>query len=146
MVTSFLILNFYLLRPKKAKEFIPEVANELGIPSDLVEDVIVYYWQEIRKSLSTLKHSRIHVTNLGDFVTKHWKVDEKIQILEKWEEKNRLRGLQQITARFKTAETLFDLKALKKLMDEEQQRKEFIKLHKNKSNESKEEDTNHLEQ
>ena len=48
-------------------------------------------------------------------------------------ENNRLKGLQQITARFKTAETLFDLKAVKKIMEEENQRKDFIKLHKNES-------------
>ena len=38
--------------------------------------------------------------------------------------------------RFKTAETLYDLRKLKGIMDEEQQRKDFIKLHKSKSNES----------
>lgn len=121
------------MRPKKSKEFIPEVAESLGIPSDVVTDVINYYWQEIRKSMSGLKHSRIHLTNLGDFVIKHWKVDDKIEMLEKWEENNKLKGLQQIAARFKTAENLFDLKALKKLMEEEGQRKDFIKLHKHES-------------
>lgn len=121
------------MRPKKAKDFIPEVAEELNLSTDLVEDLISYYYQEVRKSLSGLKHTRVHVTNLGDFVTKHWKVDEKIQMLEKWEEKNKLKGLQQITARFKTAENLYDLKALKKIIEEENQRKEFIKLHKNET-------------
>ena len=98
-----------------------------------MEDVIDFYWQEVRKNLSSLTHSRIHVTNLGDFVTKHWKLDDKIEMLEKFEENNKQKGLQKITARYKTAETLFDLKNLKKLMDEENQRAEFIKLHKNES-------------
>jgi nucleoid DNA-binding protein len=120
------------LRPKKAKDFIPEVANNLDLCEDLVKDVVNYYWQEVRKSLSTLSHSRIHVTNLGDFVTKHWKVDEKIEVLEKWEENNKLKGLQEMTARFKTAETLYQLKEVKKLIAEEDQRKDFIKLHKHK--------------
>lgn len=120
------------MRPKKAKDFIPEVANNLDLCEDLVKDVVNYYWQEVRKSLSTLSHSRIHVTNLGDFVTKHWKVDEKIEVLEKWEENNKLKGLQEMTARFKTAETLYQLKEVKKLIAEEDQRKDFIKLHKHK--------------
>jgi len=122
-----------VLRPKKSKEFIPLIAEKLDVSTELAEDVILYYWREIRKSLSSLSHSRIHVTNLGDFVTKHWKIDEKVEILERWEESNRLKGLQQITARFKTAETLFDLKNLKKIIQEENQRKDFIKLHKNES-------------
>jgi nucleoid DNA-binding protein len=121
------------LRPRKSKEFIPIIANKADVSVELAEDVILYYWREIRKSLSGLSHSRIHVTNLGDFVTKHWKIDEKIEMLEKWEESNKLKGMQQITARFKTAESLFDLKNLKKIVEEENQRKDFIKLHKNES-------------
>jgi hypothetical protein len=124
------------LRPKKAKDFIPSVAEQLHLSEDVVKDVVDYYWRNIRKSLSSLDHSRIHLTNLGDFTIKHWKIDEKIEGLENWEETNKQKGLQQITARFKTAETLYDLKKLKGLVEEENQRKEFIKLHK-KSYESK---------
>lgn len=124
------------MRPKKAKDFIQDVAEQLHFSEDVVKDVVDYYWRNIRKSLSSLDHSRIHLTNLGDFTIKHWKIDEKIEGLEKWEETNKQKGLQQITARFKTAETLYDLKKLKGLVEEENQRKEFIKLHK-KSYESK---------
>jgi nucleoid DNA-binding protein len=121
------------LRPRKAKEFVPEVAKQTNLSEDAVSSIISYYWQEVRKSLSSLKHPRVHVTNLGDFVTKHWKLDDKINMLEKFEENNKQKGLQKMTARYKTAETLFDLKNLKKLMQEETQRAEFIKLHKNES-------------
>ena len=122
-----------MLNPKKAKNFIPKVVEQLSLPQSFVEDVINYYWQEVRKSLSGLKHNRIHITNLGDFVTKHWKIDDKIERLEKWEENNKLRGMQELTARFKAAETLFDLKNIKKIIEEETQRKDFIKLHKHES-------------
>jgi hypothetical protein len=124
-----------LLHPKKAKQLIPATAEKTNQPEQIVEAVTSFYWQEVRKSLSSLKHQRIHITNLGDFIVKHWKVGEKIEGLEKFEEKNKLKGLQQMTARFKTAENLFDLKALQTLMEEETQRKDFIKLHKNKNNE-----------
>ena len=134
--TFFLILNFYLLRPKKAKDFIPTFAEQLHLSEDVVKDVITYYWQSVRKNLSSLSHSRIHLTNLGDFTIKHWKIDEKIGGLEKWEENNKLKGMQEMTARFKTAETLYNLKNLRKIVDEENQRKEFITLHK-KSHESR---------
>lgn len=121
------------MRAKKSKEFIPDVANKLNLSEELVEDLVNCYWQEIRKSLSGLKHVRIHLTNLGDFTIKHWKLDDKIDQLEKWEENNRLKGLQEVTARFKTAETLYDLKNIKKIIEEENQRKDFIKLHKHES-------------
>ena len=121
------------MRPRKSKEFIPLIAEQSNVSAELAEDVILYYWREIRKSLSGLSHNRIHVTNLGDFVTKHWKVTDKIDMLEKWEENNKLKGLQQITTRFKTAENLFELKNLKKIIEEENQRKDFIKFHKYES-------------
>jgi hypothetical protein len=133
------------LRPKKAKEFIPNTASQLGLGEKLVEDIIDFYWQEVRKNLSGLKHQRIHLTNLGDFVIKHWKIDSKIESFEKWEETNKQKGLQQITARFKTAESLFDLKAIKKVIEEEGQRKDFIKLHKKSSNVTKEKHNPDLE-
>ena len=125
------------MRPRKAKEFIPQIAQDLKVEEQLVIDVIDYYWQEVRKNLSSLTHSRVHITNLGDFFIKHWKLDDKIDMLEKWEENNKQKGLQKITERFKTAETLFDLKNIKNVIQEEDQRKEFIKLHKIKSNETR---------
>lgn len=122
------------MRPTKAKTFISEVAEEQQLSEEMVDAIINFYWQEVRKSLSGLKHSRVHISNLGDFIIKHWKLDEKISKLERFEEYNRQKGLQQMTARFKTVETLFDLKALKTIMDQESQRAEFIKLHKNNRN------------
>jgi hypothetical protein len=118
------------LQPIKAKSLLSDVASEMNLSEDLIKDVTSYYWQEVRKALSGLKHQRIHITNLGDFTIKHWKIDEKIDMLEKWEENNRLKGLQEMTARFKTVETLFDLKNIKQSLEEENQRKAFIKLHK----------------
>lgn len=126
-----------LLNPRKAKEFIPEVALELSHASSLIEDVVDFYYQEIRRSLSALSHSRVHLSNLGDFTLKHWNIDDKIEMLEKWEENNRQKGLQQMQARFKTAENLFDLKRVQKIVEEEKQRKEFIILHKKKAHEIK---------
>lgn len=133
------------MRPRKAKEFIPAVAEKTQLSEDTVSTVLSYYWQEVRKSMSALKHSRIHLTNLGDFVIKHWKVDDKIQMLEQFEEKNKQKGLQQMTARFKTAETLYDLKNLKKIIEEEKQRADFIKMHKRTAHESKGEHNPDLE-
>jgi len=66
------------LRPKKAKEFIDDVAKEVGLAKEVVESVIGFYYRELRQNLSNICHYRVHVTNLGDFTIKHWKVDDKI--------------------------------------------------------------------
>lgn len=133
------------MRPTKAKTFIPKVAEQTGLSQEVVDAIISFYWQEVRKSLSGLKHSRVHITNLGDFTIKHWKLDEKIAKLERFEEYNRQRGLQQMTARFKTVETLFDLRALKQIMEEEKQRADFIKLHKRSTDVSQREPDQDME-
>lgn len=119
-----------MLKPRKAKTLIPEVASILNINQDVVEKVISHYWQEVRKQLSSLGHTRVHLSNLGDFVIKHWKIDEKISILHRFEENNKQKGLQQMTSRFKTAERLYELRNIKSLINEEEQRAQFIRLHK----------------
>jgi hypothetical protein len=135
-----------VLKPKKAKEFIPDVASETELSQETVNTIISYYWEHVRKNMSGLKHSRIHLTNLGDFTVKHWKLDDKILMLEQFEENNKQKGLQQMTARFKTAETLYDLKNLKQIMDEEKQRADFIKMHKRTAYESKRECISDMEE
>lgn len=122
------------MRPKKAKEFIDEVAQKTNLSKEVVDSVISFYYRELRQHLSSLSSNRVHVTNLGDFVIKHWKVDDKIDLLQRFEENNKAKGLQKITARYKTAESLYELRNLKKIMEEENQRKDFIKLHKTKAN------------
>jgi hypothetical protein len=129
------------LKPLKAKELIPVVCDKTDIPADAVKAIVDFYWQEVRNSISSLKHQRIHLTNLGDFTIKHWKLDERIKHIELFDEKNKQKGLQLINARFKTAETLYDLRAVKKQIAEEQQRADFIKHYKKTLNETKQHHT-----
>lgn len=136
-----------MLRPRKSKTLLPEVAKEVNMSEDIVKAITDFYWQEVRKSLTGLKHARVHVTNLGDFAFKSWKLDEKIEQLETFKENFKQRGLQETVTRFRTDEKLFDLKAMKEKIQEEQQRKDFIKLHKKaSSNESNREHNKDLEE
>lgn len=125
------------MKPTKAKELLKDLAQELNQDEDLVRDVVNFYWRDLRKQVSSLKHCRVHVTNLGDFVVKHWKLEQKIQDLERFEEVNRQKGLQQINARFRNAEVLYDLRNLQALINAEKQRKQFVKLHQSVSHEAK---------
>jgi hypothetical protein len=118
------------LRPKKAKEFIPIVSKKIELEDSLVEDVILFYWKEIRKNLSSLTHVRVHLTNLGDFTIKHWKVDEKIESLTIFKNKNEEEDRQKINERCKVDSSLVELNNIKQVIEEENQRKTFIKLHK----------------
>jgi hypothetical protein len=134
------------LRPKKAKDFIPITSKKVELDAHLVEDVVLFYWQEVRKNLSSLSHVRIHLTNLGDFTIKHWKLEEKLENLLEWKEENDQEGREKMNERYKIEQNITNVRQVKQLMDEESQRKDFIKLHKRKSNESKEQHIQNLEE
>lgn len=118
------------MKPIKAKTLLEETAQAVDLPKETVECIIGYYWQEIRNNMGNLTHPRIHVTNLGDFVVKHWKLDDKIEMLEKFEQNNQQKGLQLINARFQAAEKLYIIRGVKKMIEQENQRAEFIRMHK----------------
>jgi hypothetical protein len=56
--------------PQKSKSLYKEVAEELNIPINLVEDLIEYYYKEVKSNITGLKHLRINVEGLGQFVIK----------------------------------------------------------------------------
>lgn len=115
------------MRPKKAKELIAEVASELNVSPDLVKDVTSFYWGNVRKSLSSLSYPIVHISSLGDFYFKNWKLEEEIK---KYQDIEKDAIDKNLTNRFSVVERLFELKNMKSLIEEETQRKQFLKLHK----------------
>lgn len=64
--------------PKKAKDFKKPTAEELGLPEDIVNDFINFYWERVRKYMVELEHGAIQIPNLGVFKVKHWKIVETV--------------------------------------------------------------------
>jgi 4-alpha-glucanotransferase len=56
--------------PKKANKFYKDVAEDLNIEESLVEDIVEFFYKEVRTTLSNLSHPRINVEGLGHFVAK----------------------------------------------------------------------------
>lgn len=132
------------MKPLKAKQHIsPEVAKELDCSEEVVIKVVDFYWRNIREGLSSLKHIRVHAANLGDFVIKHWEIDNKIRQYELWQEKINAKGLNEMHARFNCVEKIYQLKQIKSFYQEEMSRKEFIIQCRN---EFKKESDNNLEE
>jgi hypothetical protein len=65
------------LNPKKPSYFLKLTAEQHGVSEELVKDIIDMYWEDVRKSLSELKHHSVYVVGLGTFKIKYWKLDEK---------------------------------------------------------------------
>ena len=63
--------------PKKARDLVKPAAEKLGLTEDLVQDVVDFYWKEVRKSLSELRSPRIVVSNFGSFRVKVSKLPDQ---------------------------------------------------------------------
>lgn len=117
------------MKPLKAKDFISKVAQEHGVSEEVASIIIKTYWKDIRSSLSELKHPIVHVVNFGDFTIKHWLIQDY---------KNKLNNtipLVKDTPKKPTTikaidEKLSQISNVEKILQEEQQRKDFIKIHK----------------
>jgi len=64
--------------PEKPKSLCKEVAEELNVSTSLVEDLIEDYYKEIKHNVTNLKHLRINVDGLGQFVLKEKTVNNAI--------------------------------------------------------------------
>jgi 4-alpha-glucanotransferase len=58
------------MNPKKSSILYKEVAEELNVLESLVGDMVEFYYKDLRSQLSSLKHPRINVEGLGQFVIK----------------------------------------------------------------------------
>jgi nucleoid DNA-binding protein len=67
------------MNPKKYKEFKEGIAEELQIHPDVVDDFIAFYYNEVRKSLSSLSATHIWVQGLGTFSMKKAKLEKSIK-------------------------------------------------------------------
>ena len=63
------------MQPKKPHLIISQVAEELNLPQSLVDDLISFYYKEVRKNLSSLEHPKVNLPGLGDFIILKRSVD-----------------------------------------------------------------------
>tara|TARA_R110002020_G_scaffold473877_2_gene703828 strand:- start:478 stop:852 length:375 start_codon:yes stop_codon:yes gene_type:complete len=58
------------MNPKKSKDFIEEIGENLDLDKQLLEDLIDFYYKECRQVLSNLKCTRLDIQGLGHFVSR----------------------------------------------------------------------------
>ena len=64
--------------PKKPEVIIKAVAEQYDIPASLVDDIVSFYYKEVRKNLSSLENLRINLPGLGHFIIQKKSVDALI--------------------------------------------------------------------
>lgn len=67
------------MNPKNYKEFKENIAEEVGVHENVVEDFITFYYGRLRKNLSELTYPRVFVDGLGTFVLRKQKLDKTIK-------------------------------------------------------------------
>lgn len=120
------------MTPIKAKTLIPKVAELTGYPLDVVEKLITFYYKVVRENLSELKHREIVIEKFGNFYIKE-------RAFQKDETKfaninNYLQDLPDSVRRetlLRSAKAQLErLNNVRDLLDKNQQKRDFFRLHK----------------
>ena len=67
------------MKPKSHKFFFEEVAKEIGVHKDVVDDLITFYYNKVRKNLSDLTDTHINVAGLGTFILRKKRLEKNIK-------------------------------------------------------------------
>lgn len=68
--------------PKSHKHFIQPTSEELGLNKNLVEDIVSFYYAELRKTLSNLEFHNVQVESVGTFKVRY---NELPKLIKKYE-------------------------------------------------------------
>jgi len=68
-------------KSKKSKTLIPKTAEQCNVSEELAEDVIDFYYSELRKEMESLNTHRIRVPVLGTFIVSRPKLIKSINRL-----------------------------------------------------------------
>ena len=113
--------------PKKPKELYKQFAEEEDLDKEFVEDLMSYYYKKVKGLLVDMKHTRINIDGLGQFVIKPITVQNLIKrntakiagidgySLASYHNKNRLES------------RLADLTNIAQIIEQEKQEKEQFK-------------------
>jgi len=73
------VLKNNKLNPEKYKNYFKEVAAECEVHPDLVDELVRFFYGEIRKNLENLDYTRVLLPNLGTFILRKNRVEKSIK-------------------------------------------------------------------
>jgi 4-alpha-glucanotransferase len=119
------------MNPRKAKRIYEIVAEDLNLNKDLVEDLVEFYYKDVRKLLTNLEYPRINVDGLGQFVAKPKVVSGSIEKITKSLDDHDTSTFKAYHNK-KAMEVKLDLliKLHSKILDQENKKQEFLKTKK----------------
>ena len=104
------------MKPKSHKEFIKETADKLNIKESVVEDCVGFFYTAVRKNLADMKHTNVHVQNLGTFKVKKTELDKiykkyknHLNILENPETFVQMKIKKEVEEKFEKVKNLYNI-------------------------------------
>lgn len=117
------------MNPKKPKIFIKPTAEALGMSETAVEDVVTFFWIAVKKELSSLESPSISVANIGTFKVRYNRIERLQKKYNTYLERLSADSMtfDKHTSQNVSKEKLEKLAEIKKLMEEEYERKQEVK-------------------
>jgi len=121
------------MKPKKARDLHQEHSEENNISKDLVEDLVDFYYKNVRTLLSELYHPRINITGLGLFTAREGAIKKAIPRFENYLKNHDTSTYSAYYNKKMLEEKIEFLQCLSEQIDSEKKRKEEFKNVKNGS-------------
>lgn len=119
------------MNPKKANKIFEEYALQNNLDPDLVQDLMDYYWAELRKAVSDLKYPRINVENLGILDIRLRPLENTILRYERYKKTVPYSEFKKYTLHSKITQRIEQLNTLRDIINDESERKKNFKTNKN---------------
>lgn len=117
--------------PKKSNQLYQELAEELNLPVELIEDLMQSFYKEVRNNLTGLKFPRINVEGLGQFVARPGLVKKSIQRYKKALDSHDTSTFKAYYNKKMLEEKVECLESLEKQLEEQEFKKQEFKNKKN---------------
>jgi len=118
------------LNPKKSKVILKDLYSELDLEESLVNDVIDFYWTNVRKSITSVSYCRINIENIGVFQVRKKTLLSAIQKYEALINKFNKPNFSNYPRYQALSDRLVVLEKTKKQLEEEDVRRKKIKSEK----------------
>ena len=116
------------MKPKKARLLYQEISETEDVSKQLVENLLDFYYKNVRTLLSELYHPRINVTGLGVFTARHRAIKNAIPRFEKYLENHDTSTYSAYYNKKMLEEKIEFLHSIKEQIEAEKERKEkFLK-------------------
>ena len=120
--------------PKNSKHFIQPTAEELNLDINLVNDIVNFFYEQVKNDLNNLVHPNVHIDSLGTFFVVNKRISPLIERHKKHLEVLTRESFDQISIKKNVEKRYMDLVNLSELINQETKRRKQFFLNKYETN------------